>query len=100
MYNIEPSLIDNSFEDRIIDKIDNNNKTILQKLIHLYKQKNQFKIDCDRSISILEDRIFLNLTYEKIGQKNKVTRTRVHQIYCKILDELKLIAKEIKYNNN
>jgi DNA-directed RNA polymerase sigma subunit (sigma70/sigma32) len=108
MKQFENTLIDNSFEDRIINKLDNtNNQTTLKKIIHLYKQKRYFKkrfhktcFDnityndlCDRSISILEDRILLNLSWEKIGQKNYITRTRVIQIYYKTLRDLKLIVK-------
>ena len=109
MKQFENTLIDNSFEDRIINKLDNN-QTTLKKIIHLYKQKRYFKkrfhktcFDntsyndlCDRSISILKDRILLNLSWEKIGQKNYITRTRVIQIYYKTLRDLKLIVKRTR----
>ena len=108
MKQFENTLIDTSFEDRIINKLDNNNQTTLEKIINLYKQKRYFKKRfhktclnnttynnlCDRSISILEDRILLNLSWEKIGQKNYITRTRVIQIYYQTLRHLKKIAKK------
>jgi hypothetical protein len=100
MRQLENTLIDNSFEDRIINKIDKDKKLTFDKIITFYKEgflkkrtrsngtyistgnPNFSQSDYfDRNMSIFKDKILTNKTWAELGRKYYLTGQRVKEIY-------------------
>ena len=112
MKQLENSLIDNSFEDRIIDNLDYNRSLSFEEIIQKYKEnfisKRQNMLFSyyrynkpyitnqeilDRNIFILKNIILYNKSYKEIAKYLDLCHTSVLCLYRKALDDIKLIIK-------
>ena len=114
MKQLENSLIDNSFEDRIINNIDKDKKLTFDKIISVYKENflkrkirpNGLLISTgnpnfsysdyfDRNILIIKEKILKNKTWAELGRKYNLTGQRIKQIYLLQLRILSRYAKRL-----
>jgi len=114
MKQLENALIDNSFEDRIINKFDKRKILSFKNVVNLYKKdalnhyahysnyKDLIK-KFDRNISMYIDRIVYNLKYSELARKYYLSNDRVKQICFRTQRKLSLykdVFKRRVYNNN
>jgi hypothetical protein len=108
----EYDLIDNSFEDRIIDNLDYNRNFSFEKIVEDYKKyfiskrkdlTNSYyrynkpyitnKEILDRNIFILKNKILFNKSDREIADTCDLCHTTVNTLYKNILKDLKNIIK-------
>ena len=118
MKQLENTLIDNSFEDRMIHKLDNRKILSFKNIVNLYKKdtiknlynkhsdKNFINVmikKFDRNISIFIDYIIYNLKYSELSRKYNLTSSCVKQICFRTQFKLSLYKEVFKRrvdNNN
>jgi hypothetical protein len=114
MKQLENALIDNSFEDRMINKLDNRKILSFKNIVTLYKKDatnhyahySNYKDTLrkfDRNISVFIDKVVYNLTYSELSKKYNLTNQYIKYVFLKTQRKLFLykdVFKRRVYNNN
>ena len=99
MKTLENTLVDNSFEDRIINNFD------FKKLINLYKNRyfkyyDKYSIDFEKCYTILKEKLFYKKSFKEISKDLNLFESHIRYIYYRDLKRIQSLYIELNCNND
>jgi|GEM_PF-3881204 len=99
MKQLENTLIDNSFENRMINNFD------FKKLINLFKNRyfkyyDRYSIDFDKCYTILKERLFKKRSFKEISKDLNLFESHIRYLYYRDLKRIQSLYIELNCNND
>jgi len=105
MKQFENTLIDNSFEDRMINNFD------FKKLINLFKNRyfkyytsynlsSSYSIDFEKCYTILTERLFKKRSFKEISKDLNLFESHIRYLYYRDLKRIRSLYIELNCNND
>jgi hypothetical protein len=99
MKQLENTLIDNSFEDRMINNFD------FIKLIILFKNRyfkyyDRYSIDFEKCYTILKERLFKKRSFKEISKDLNLFESHIRYLYNRDLKRIQSLYIELNCNND
>ena len=99
MKQLENTLIDNSFENRMINNFD------FKKLINLFKNRyfkyyDRYSIDFEKCYTILKERLFKKRSFKEISKDLNLFESHIRYLYYRDLKRIQSLYIELNCNND